>query len=106
LYVRDVWVCPKIVGDFFIDMWVILGMVLNVLLGLCMDGHRLYTTSMVWSGHFRTLGWACHFQGLFYCLLSLICLLLRCLLCWYVLLLCVEWWGLRDLLVVLLLGLV
>jgi hypothetical protein len=46
-----------------------LGMVLGVLLGLCMDDHRLCITSMVWSGRFRVLGWACHFQGLFYYLL-------------------------------------
>jgi hypothetical protein len=46
-------------------------MVLDVLLGLCTGGHLLCTTSMVWSGNFHVLGWACHFHGLFYCLLLL-----------------------------------
>ena len=31
---------------------VFLDMVLGVLLVLCMDGRHLYTTNMVWSGHF------------------------------------------------------
>jgi hypothetical protein len=57
----------------------LLSMVLGALWGLCMDGHLLYTTSMVWSEHFRALGWACHFQDLFCYLLLLICLLLCCI---------------------------
>jgi hypothetical protein len=50
---------------------------LGVLLGLCMGGHFLSTTNMVWSGRFHVVGWACHFQVLSYYLLLLICLLLR-----------------------------
>jgi hypothetical protein len=51
-------------------------MILGVVLGLCMDGHRLYTTNMEWSGRLHVVGWACHLQDLFCCLLLLVYLLL------------------------------
>jgi hypothetical protein len=52
-------------------------MILGVVLGLCMDGHHLYTTNMVWSGHFSVVGRVYHLQVLFCYLLLLVCLLLR-----------------------------
>jgi hypothetical protein len=46
-------------------------MILGVLLDLYMGGHHLYTTNMVWSGHFRVDDRVYHLQVLFCFLLLL-----------------------------------
>jgi hypothetical protein len=66
-------------GHHYFFFQLFLSMVLGVLLDLCMDDRPLYTTNMVWIEHFRVLGWASHFLGLFYYLLLLIYWLLHCL---------------------------
>jgi hypothetical protein len=39
----------------FLLFQIFLDMVLDIVLGLCMGGHSLYTTNMAWSGHLRVV---------------------------------------------------